>query len=199
VAKVGSALVWCECAEKCADPSPSGLDGSFVGFSPKRVARHEALPGRHIREIAEPQPVGARGPELAMDLFERASCGLAWHRRLHPFAADDALQPQLPHEAGDRTACHLGALPQQLPPDLPAAIDPKILSMHPQDLPAELGIPLLAARDALRLPGPAGMLMICRRGDRQQARDRLDPLEISMSVDERDHLLNGRVSSATAK
>ena len=53
--------------------------------------------------------------------------------------------------------------------------------------------------------GPRGvttggeMGVIRRRGDRQNPADRLDPMDGAMIIDERDHLLNGRSSSACAK
>src|SRR5690606_8202891 len=43
------------------------------------------------------------------------------------------------------------------------------------------------------------MIMIGRRGDRQQFADRLDPVITAILIDERDHLRNGRSSSAIAK
>ena len=46
---------------------------------------------------------------------------------------------------------------------------------------------------------PGGMVVIGRRGDRQHLADRLDPVRLAMIVDERDHGLNRRSSSAWAK
>src|SRR5436190_13658840 len=43
------------------------------------------------------------------------------------------------------------------------------------------------------------MGMIGRGGDRQHFADRLDPMDLTVIVDERDHRLNGRSSSAWAK
>src|SRR4051812_40500673 len=43
------------------------------------------------------------------------------------------------------------------------------------------------------------MGVICGRGDRQHLADRLDPVDGAMLVDESDHFLNGRSSSAWAK
>src|SRR4051812_19024359 len=46
---------------------------------------------------------------------------------------------------------------------------------------------------------PRRMGVICERGDRQHLADRLDPVDGAVLVDEGDHFLNGRSSSAWAK
>ena len=46
---------------------------------------------------------------------------------------------------------------------------------------------------------PGDMGMIGRRGDRHNLADRLDPVGLTMVVDEGDHGLNRRSSSACAK
>ena len=45
---------------------------------------------------------------------------------------------------------------------------------------------------------PGGVGVVCRRGDRQDPADRLDPVGLTMIVDEGDHGLNRRSSSAWA-
>jgi len=47
--------------------------------------------------------------------------------------------------------------------------------------------------------GVKSVRMVGRWGDRQKLADRLDPMDGAMIIDERDHLLNGRSSSAIAK
>lgn len=63
------------------------------------------------------------------------------------------MAPFNPHQPGDRTACHLGALPQPLSPDLAAAAGLRLLLMHPQDLIGLPQFPVLSFQglDALRL------------------------------------------------
>jgi hypothetical protein len=40
--------------------------------------------------------------------------------------------------------------------------------------------------------------VVGRRGDRQHLANRLDPMRLAVSIDERDHRLNGRSSAAWA-
>ena len=53
-----------------------------------------------------------------------------------------------------------------------------------------------AVRGPLRVPGNGYVNVIGRWSDRQNAADRLDPKLLSVIVNERDHLRNGRSSSA---
>ncbi|EAQ04625.1 hypothetical protein OB2597_05065 [Pseudooceanicola batsensis HTCC2597] len=71
--------------------------------------------------------------------------------------------------------------------------------MHAGDLDAQLGVPLGAVGEARRINPPRPMRMIRRRGDRQQVADRLDPMDVAVVIDERDHRFDGRSSSAWAK
>jgi len=90
-------------------------------------------------------------------------------------------------------------LPPQLPPDLAHAIDLEILGEHTPDLHLGRHIPLCPGGQLRRI-GPLGcMLMVRGRGDRQDLADRLDPIRLAVIVDERDHGLNRRSSSAWAK
>ena len=93
----------------------------------------------------------------------------------------------------------LDALPAQLPPDLAHAIDPEILLPDPADLHPQHGITSCARWQAIRIAPPGRIVMIGGRGDRQNAANRLDPMGIPVIVDEGDHFLNGRSSSAAAK
>jgi hypothetical protein len=63
----------------------------------------------------------------------------------------------------------------------------------------QLGVPLGTDRQLRRIAPPGDVLEVCRRGDRQQPADRLDPVDVAVIVDERDHGLDRRSSSAIAK
>src|SRR5690606_5806314 len=95
----------------------------------------EALPGGHIGEIRDPALVRALGGEVPLHQIEWPLSGIAWSRGSRPTpAADRALKPELPHQALDRTARHLGALSVQLAPDLARAVDLEVLLPNPTDL-----------------------------------------------------------------
>ena len=89
---------------------------------------------------------------------------------------------------------HPGALP-----DLANTIDPEVFLEDPTNFDLQRGV----ASRAGRQPGGIGALgdmgPISRRGDRQYLADRLDPMDPTMIVDEGDHGLNRRSSSAWAK
>ena len=87
----------------------------------------------------------------------------------------------------------------QLPPHLAGTVSLAILLPHPLDLRAQRLIPMPARRLACRLGFAAGVLVVRRRGDRQDLADRLDPVGIAVFVDERLYGLNRRSSSAWAK
>ena len=70
---------------------------------------------------------------------------------------------------------------------LPAAMSGMIICM------------LLLGAILVRSVGLADVIMVGRRGNRQHLADRLDPVSLAMIVDEGDHGLNRRSSSAWAK
>jgi hypothetical protein len=137
--------------------------------------------------------------ELAVDLIERARCGLVAHRGAHPLAADHPFKAHLLHQPGDRAAGNVEALPLQLPPDLAHAVDAEVLLEHAPHLDLEFLIPLCPDRQPGRIAPLGDMVVMSRRGDRQDFADRLDPMRLAVIVDERDHGLNRRSSSAWAK
>ncbi len=87
----------------------------------------------------------------------------------------------------------------ELPPDLAHPIDSEVLLPDPPDLRPKPGIPLRAGRETIRNDPAPGVLVIGRWGDRQNPADRLDPMDLAMRVNERDHVLDRRSSSAAAK
>jgi hypothetical protein len=72
---------------------------------------------------------------------------------------------------------------EELSPDLPDAVDPEVLLVHTPDLDLQGGITPGPCRQLGRIGAPGGMGIIRRRGDRQDAADRLDPVEGAMLVD----------------
>src|SRR5437879_10679414 len=93
----------------------------------------------------------------------------------------------------------LKAIPTHLPPDLPHAVDLEVLIENPQDLRLQNIVPLFACRSAPWFTTLANTLVIGRRGDLKQTADRLDPVFLTVRVDERRHFRKGRSSSAWAK
>jgi len=159
----------------------------------------EPGPGGHVGEVRHPQHVRPRRPELPIDAIERADGCLVSDRCAHPLAADHPLQTHFLHQPGDRASGHLEALPLHLPPDLAHAIDLEVVIENPADLAHQLSIPLDPCRCRLRVLAAARMGVIGRRGDRQYAADRLDPVLIAVRIDEADHGFHRRSSSAWAK
>ena len=64
----------------------------------------EALPGGHIGEIRNPEPVRRRSLELAVHPIERAGSRLVRDRRADRLATDDTLKSHRSHEPGDGAA-----------------------------------------------------------------------------------------------
>lgn len=94
----------------------------------------EALPGRDVGEVADPQLVGPPGLEVPADVIQRArGVGVA-DRGAHAFAANDPAQAQALHQALDGAAGYVEAFPAQLPPHLAHAVDPEILVPDTLDL-----------------------------------------------------------------
>jgi len=156
----------------------------------------EPGPGRDIGEVADPEPVRRGRLELAVHPVERARRGLVGDRRADRLAPDDALQAHGIHQPLHRAARHAEPFAQQLTPDLPRAVDLEVLIEHPQDMRLQGFVTPDARRRSFRAPPPRVMRVICGRGDLQNPADRLDPVLPTMIVDEGDHVLNRRSSSA---
>jgi hypothetical protein len=90
-------------------------------------------------------------------------------------------------------------LAPQLPPDLADAVDLEVVMEDPADLGLQRVIKPGTRRSLARISTPGDMSAISRRGDRQDFTDRLDPMRLAVIVDEGDHGLNRRSSSAWAK
>jgi hypothetical protein len=91
------------------------------------------------------------------------------------------------------------ALAPHLPPDFAHAIDMEVLIEYALNLRHQSRIALRSRRQPGRIGTLGGMGVIGGRGDRQYLTDRLDPMPLAVIVDERDHGLYRRSSSAMAK
>jgi len=134
-----------------------------------------------------------------MDVIQRAWCGLIADRGSHRLAADHALEAHGPHQPFHGAARGLLTFALQLAPDLAGAIDREVLGEHAGDLGLEGRIPLRSRRQLGRVGALGSMGVVGRWGDRQHLADRLDPVRLVVIVNEGDHGLNRRSSSAWAK
>jgi hypothetical protein len=160
---------------------------------------NEAGPGRDIAEVGDPERIRPADLEVSVDPIERTGCGLVAVRGALRSSPDDALQPHLAHQPGDRAACDLDPFAAELAPHLAHAVDAEVVLEDAPDLTAELGVAPGARRDLGRIGTARHVGVIGRRGDRQHPADRLDPVDGTVLVDERDHGLDRRSSSAWAK
>jgi hypothetical protein len=152
----------------------------------------EAGPGRDIGKIGQPQTVRRGSVELSVPMIQRTGGPLVVDRRAQRLASDRSPKAHIPHQPGDGAACGGEAFPPQRPPDLAHAIDTKILREHALDLNLQIGVAAQPVGQMAGISAPGGMGMTGRRGDRQNPADRLDPVDLTMIVDEGDHGLNRR-------
>ena len=160
----------------------------------------EVPPRGDVRKIGHPELIRARRGEVPLDKILRAvRVGLRL-RRGHPRAApDDTAKAPLPHQPAHRAASHVNLFAPQLPPHFPRPVDLELLVPHPLDGGTEFVIALGPRRSTRRVRLPRLLEEVGRRGDRQHAADRLDPVDVSMVIDEADHHFAQRSSSAWAK
>jgi hypothetical protein len=109
------------------------------------------------------------------------------------------LQTHIPHQSRHRATGNIEALTFELPPDLARAVDAEVLIEDAPDLDLQRNILPGARRQPGGIPPLGRMGVIGRGGDRQDLADRLDPMRPTMIVDEGDHGLDRRSSSAIAK
>src|SRR5690606_9438335 len=103
------------------------------------------------------------------------------------------------HQPFDSAAGDFEAFALQLPPDFTRPINAEVLIEHPLDLHSKFRIALRARRYRLRMRTPMHTEAIGRWGDRQYTADRLDPIRRPVLINESNHVLNRRSSSACAK
>src|SRR5690606_21702551 len=85
---------------------------------------------RTIREVRKPEHVWRGSLEVAVYAVERTRGSLVRYGGFDGLAANDALKTHYPHEPCDGAAGNLKALPLQLSPDFPHAIDLEVLVEH---------------------------------------------------------------------
>src|SRR5690606_22245397 len=106
---------------------------------------------------------------------------------------------QIAHQPRHTAPGNIKPFPLHLPPDLAHAVDAEVLGKDPHDFRLEYLITLRSDRPAARITTLRNAFVVARWGDRQNPADRLDPICIAVLINERDHRLNGRSSSAWAK
>nr|UCK92300.1 hypothetical protein [Raoultella planticola] len=158
-----------------------------------------SLPSRDVREVADPQRVRPIGLELPLHVIERARRLRIAHRRAHGLASNNAPQPKPLHQPLHGTARNVDSLAPQLPPDLAYPVDLVVVVPHALHLGYQYLVGLHPLRSQLRIGLPGRMRVVRRRGDLQHLADRLDPVNVSLLIDESLHRLKGRSSSAWAK
>ena len=98
-----------------------------------------ARPRANVGDVCDPQPIRAGHGELAIDEVRRRPRHLAAHRRAE-LATADALQPRLPHQAGDALTADVVALRGELGMDPRRAVRPALVAMRGLDLRGQLHI-----------------------------------------------------------
>lgn len=159
----------------------------------------ESRPGADVGEVRQPEPVRCRGMEHPVHMVERASCRLILHRGADGLAADDTVKAEVGHQAFDGAARDAEAFAQHLTPDLACSIDLEVLGDDALDLGLHRKIPLRPRRELLGIDALGDVVPVGLPGNRQHLADRLDPMDLAVIVNERDHRLSGRSSSAWAE
>src|SRR4051794_32270272 len=133
-------------------------------------------PCRDVGKIGHPQGVRTRRFELPIDAIERTRGRRIADRGPHLLAPHNALQAHPAHQARHGAAGHRNPFSEKLPPDLADAIDLEVLLVHPLNFGPQGDIAPGPGRQLSWIDAPGGVGVIRRRGDRQNAADRLDPV-----------------------
>ena len=158
---------------------------------------HEADPRRHVGQVRDPELVRALGRKAPLDEIRRPRGCLIDDRGLLVLpAADRTPEAHLAHQTLHRTPRHADSLPTQLPPDLPSPVHPEVLLPDPLDRLTQLGLSNGSIGSSGRIYLTGLLLVVRRRGDRQLPADRLDPVLLTVLIDERHHHFGRRSSSA---
>src|SRR5437870_5426428 len=161
---------------------------------------HEPAPRGDVRQIGDPQLVRPHGLELPRHQIRRSRRrGIRDRRHCELPPAHRACEAQAPHQARHRTAGDGLPFALELLPDFADAVDLAVLLPHATDVLAQSLVPPRPPWPAVGIAIPCFELVVQRRGDRQDRADRLDPELLPVLVDEPDHHLARRSSSAFAK
>jgi hypothetical protein len=138
--------------------------------------------------------------KLTLDQIRR-SCGafVGYRPDLEGAASNNAAQPQLPHQPLDGAARDGDLFPMQLTPNFLGAVDAKILVPHSANGRSQHVVALGPFASLLGIAPVRLPLVVRRWGNRQDLADWLDPVRAPVLVDEIDHYLGRRSSSACAK
>ena len=156
-------------------------------------------PGGDISEVADPQHVRCRNAEPAVHLVQRTRCLLVRDRRPVRLSTDNPSNTHALHQPYHGAPRDIEALSDKLSPDLPDTVDPPVLLKHAKDLRAQHFVLTSPSRRPGRVGPLRQMIIVGGRSDRQHIPDRLDPVRISIRVDETHHHFDRRSSSAIAK
>jgi hypothetical protein len=184
------------CMGGAGDPPPDDAPG--IGVDHEGDV-DEARPGGDVGEIGDPPGVRLRGLELPVHQIERTRRRPVADRGSHWLSSDGAFQPHLAHQSRHGAPRHLDPLPAELPPDLADTVDLEVLLPDPPDVLAKARVAPHPRRRRRGCGATGSVAVVRRRGDRQHPADRLDPMDVAVIVDERDHGLDRRSSSAIAK
>jgi hypothetical protein len=141
-----------------------------------------------------PEAVRSRCPKVSVHLVTRTCRGFVRDGRAHLFSAPNSLKALILHQPFDCAARHIKALALHLPPDFLSPVALVVVIENALDLRPQNGITLDTWRGCLGMVTLCDVVVICRWGNRQNSANRLDPIDISVVVDERNHRLNGRSS-----
>jgi hypothetical protein len=118
---------------------PPADDHAGEGVDDKRHVG-EPRPGGHVGQIRDPQAVGGRRGEVAVDQVGGALVGLGGGGGAPLGAAHDAADAELAHQPGDPVAANGDAFPVKLPPELLSAVDLEVVVKDPLGLDLEPGV-----------------------------------------------------------
>jgi hypothetical protein len=152
-----------------------------------------------VGEVRRPERVATRGAEPAVHVVERAGGRRVGDGCPHGLAADSGLQAEPAHQPRHGAAGHGVAFTPELPLDLAHAVDAEARVEHARDFGQQRRVATRPGRGTGRVAPPGGMGVMGGWGDRQHLADRLDPIRPAVIVDEGDHGLDRRSSSARAE
>ena len=131
----------------------------------------EAAPGRDVREVGDPELIRTGGHELAVDEVHRATALTGVGRGDPGPAPNGPGEAHRAHQARHGATRHADAVPPQLLPDFPGAVDLLVLVIDPLNLDAEL-IVALRPRGPVRRMGPLVPMAMSPSTGRSAARRR---------------------------
>ena len=131
----------------------------------------KARPGRNVGYIGNPQPIGRRCAEVALDQVRRRPRGAIAHRGNDPVAPAHAAQPDRAHQPCNALDAHANALLCKLDLNARRAVGGARATMDLDDPRAQFGVRTSPCRG--RAPAPR---VIATGGDAQHAAHRGNPV-----------------------